>query len=247
MKTLYIDIESSPNVAHVWGLFRQTVSLAQLRESTRMICFAAKWKGEKRVRFYSEFHNGRDDMLKAAHELLSQADVVVHYNGKSYDIPSLNREFVLAGMTPPAPFQQLDLLTTVRRKFRFTSTKLAFVSRQLGLGTKSSHEGHMLWVKCMAGDEVAWRMMARYNRQDVTLLEKLHERLLPWLSTPPNARLADADGSDETCPVCASKDLRREGHAYTQLGVFQRFQCRACGAWSRSSRRISGTQVRSMP
>jgi hypothetical protein len=242
VKTLYIDIESSPNVAHVWGLFRQTVSLSQLQESTRMISFAAKWKGSKKVYFYSEFHSGQRAMLTAAHELLSEADVVVTYNGKGYDIPNLNREFVLAKMVPPAPFMHVDLLQTIRRKFRFASTKLAHVTKQLGLNTKVENGGHMLWVRCMAGDPKAWAIMRRYNRQDVVILEELHDRVLPWTVGQPNSRLMFGDG----CPVCGSEELVKEGFAYTSLGKYQRFHCRDCGGWSKSSRREDGTTVRAL-
>lgn len=241
-RRLYIDIESAPNVAHVWGLWNQTVSLSQLRESGRMICFAAKWKGDERVQFYSEFHHGRDVMLGKAHQLLSEADVVVHYNGKRYDIPALNREFVLAGMKPPAPFQQLDLLTVVRKQFRFPSNKLSYVSESLGIGTKYSHEGHMLWVRCLAGERAAWNEMRKYNKQDVVLLEQLEDRLQGWLAGAPNARLVTP--GDDVCPECGGNDLRAEGYSYTQSGVYQRWQCRECGRWSTSTRRADGTQVK---
>jgi len=64
-----IDIETSPNVAHVWGLFKQTVSLNQLMESGQVISFAFKWHGDKRVLFFSDHHNGHEAMIQAAHDL----------------------------------------------------------------------------------------------------------------------------------------------------------------------------------
>src|SRR4051812_2425821 len=94
-RTLYLDIETAPHVAHVWGLWNQNVSLAQLQESSRVLCFAAKWRGARSSMFYAEWDNdGADGMLLKAHSLLSAADVVVHYNGASFDIPTLNKEFI---------------------------------------------------------------------------------------------------------------------------------------------------------
>lgn len=242
MKTLYIDIESSPNVAHVWGLFRQNVSLAQVMESQRMICFAAKWADERKVQFLSEHHDGREAMVLAAHRLLSEADVVVTYNGKGYDIPHLNREFLLAGMTAPSPFHHNDLLRTVRSQFRFTSNKLAYVTKALGLQTKASTGGHELWVKCMAGDPVAWAKMRRYNMRDVIILQKLDERLGSWRKGTPNARLFD---EADVCPDCGAEGtLVKEGFALTINGKYQRYHCSACGKWSKSGRRIEGTDIR---
>ena len=64
LKLLTLDIESAPNVAHVWGLFKQTVSLNQLMESGQVISFAAKWHGKPKVLFYSDHHDGHDVMIQ---------------------------------------------------------------------------------------------------------------------------------------------------------------------------------------
>lgn len=235
MRTLILDIETSPSVADVWGLFQQNVSLSQLRESTRVICFAAKWHGEKKVMFYSDHHDGHDVMIQKAWELLDEADVVVHYNGTRFDIPHLMREFLLAGLTPPAPFKQVDLLKTVRRVFRFISNKLDHVAGELGLGRKTKHEGHTLWVKCMAGDARAWGRMRTYNKQDVLLTEAAYDRLLPWIPNHP-ARTLYGVVSPDACPRCGGDDLERRGFACTAVSRFQQYRCRTCGAWTRSGK-----------
>ena len=246
MKVVYLDIETSPNAAHVWGLFQQNVSLSQLMEVAEMMCFAAKWRGSKKV----EFHSGRyapdgdaSAMVKAAHAFLDEADVVVHWNGRRFDVPHLNREFKEAGLAPPSPFKQLDLLDTVRKRFKLPSNKLAYVSEWLGLEGKVSHEGHGLWVKCLAGDAAAWRRMRTYNKRDVTLLEAIHDDLMPWLVGAPNVALHDGLEGDR-CRVCASEDLRREGYAYTKQGKFRQYQCRQCNSWSRSGRREASVDIR---
>jgi len=242
MKTLYVDIETTPNLAHVWGLFDQTVSLSQLRESTRMFCFGAKWRDARSTMFFSEHKHGHEEMVHSAHALLHQADVVVHYNGTSFDIRHLNREFLLAGLTPPAPYQQIDLLRVVKKAFLFPSNKLAYVSEVLEIGGKVQHEGHTLWVKCMAGDPKAWKEMERYCKQDVDLLPELHDKLLPWITNHPNHSLYS--GEPGTCPNCGSASFHREGHAYTSVGKYPRFQCNDCGRWFQGTHREDGTDVR---
>src|SRR6478752_6173831 len=104
MRILTIDIETSPNLAHVWQLWQQNVSLSQLQKAGEVMCFAAKWYGTEEVEYYSTFHDGKSEMLAEAYRLLEEADVVVHYNGVRFDIPHLNREFLEIGQTPPAPF-----------------------------------------------------------------------------------------------------------------------------------------------
>ena len=239
MRILLLDIETSPNLADVWGLFNNNVSLNQLRESTRMLCFAAKWLGEKGTQFWSEHTHGRDMMVEAAHVLLNSADVVMHYNGKNFDVKHLNREFLQAGLTPPSPFKQVDLLLAVRKNFRFPSNKLQYVSTALGLEGKAKHEGHDLWVKCMAGDREAWKRMERYNRQDVLLLEALYEKLLPWVPSLPHRGLY----GDTGCPACGSPDLRPNGYAYTGVSRFRQVRCHDCGTYFRSNRREFGVEL----
>lgn len=66
MKILTWDIETSPNVADVWGIFDQNIGLSQLRARQRAICFAAKWYGQDRVQFYAEWlKNGHGGSARA--------------------------------------------------------------------------------------------------------------------------------------------------------------------------------------
>lgn len=234
MKILLLDIETSPNTAHVWGLWQQNVGINQLLESSQVMCWAAKWYGEKDVIF------GKD--LETIHEMINQADVVIHYNGRKFDMPTLNKEFLLHGMLPPAPYKQIDLLRVVRSQFRFPSNKLDYVAQRLGLGKKVKHEGHELWVKCMAGDPVAWKKMERYNKQDVVLLEKVYDKLLPWIKSHPNHNLYG--DLEHCCPSCGSDKLHRRGVARSIGGVYQRYQCTNCGSWSQGTKSSKSVEVK---
>jgi uncharacterized protein YprB with RNaseH-like and TPR domain len=121
-------------------------------------------------------------MIKAAWDLLDEADAVVGYNSKRFDIKHLNTEFkVVAGLDPYSPFQHIDLLQVTRREFAFGSNKLESVADRLGLGKKREHEGFALWTRCEAGDAKAWNRMKAYNVQDVKLTEKLFEDYRAWI------------------------------------------------------------------
>jgi hypothetical protein len=149
-------------------------------------------------------------------------------------------------MPPPAPYSQVDLFQVVKQNFRFPSNKLDYISQSLDLGEKLHHTGHQLWRDCLDGKEAAWKLMRKYNRQDVVLTEDLYRRLLPWIKNHPHHGLY-VDISADLCPNCGSQDLVRQGYARTTVGRFQRLQCRGCGTWSRSSTRLGGvatTQVK---
>lgn len=234
MRILLLDIETSPNTAHVWGLFKQNVSINQLQESSYTMCWAAKWLGEPTVFFDSVFRSRTATMLRGIHKLLDEADAVVHYNGTKFDIPTINKEFLLRGMNPPKPYKQIDLLHIARRKFRFPSNKLDYVAKALWECGKVPHIGHELWVRCMAKDEAAWKEMEKYNKGDVLLLEKVYEALLPWIDSHPNYGLY-SNLSKPTCTNCGGTKVQRRGQDRTRSRIYQRYQCQSCGTWLRSS------------
>lgn len=236
MKILILDIETAPNTAHVWGLWNNDVSINQLLESSYVMCWSAKWYGEKKVMFSSVYETTQKKMLESIYKLLDEADVVCHYNGTKFDVPTLNKEFLLAGMTPPSPYRQIDVLDIVRRRFRFPSNKLDYVAQRMGLGKKFEHEGHTLWIRCMSNDANAWRIMKKYNMRDVTLLEKVYDRLLPWITNHPNRALYDINHPAHSCPNCGSKNVQKRGVAVTTMTKYQRYRCNRCGAWSRGEK-----------
>lgn len=182
MKLLTLDVETAPNKAFVWGLFNQNVSLSQLVTPGYTLCWAAKWLG-KPVQFGRKGQKGKAHFLRPLYDMMCEADVIITYYGSAFDIPTLNKEFLLLGWEPPTQFAQIDLCKVVKNRFKFASRKLDFVCQQLGIGAKTSHKGMDLWNGVMADNASDWRVMERYNRMDVVLTEKLYHRLLPWLPT----------------------------------------------------------------
>ena len=224
MKLLEIDIETAPNVCHTWGLFNQNIGINQIVAPGFTLCVAAKWVGDKKVMF---FKHDEPDFLDSVWTLLDEADAVIHYNGRNFDMPILNKEFVEKDMAPPSPYHQIDLLQVARKRFRFTSNKLDFVAQFLGLGGKHHHKGHQLWTDCMEGCSKAWKVMKKYNIQDVLLLEKLYFKLLPWIQSHPNHALYTED-TRPCCPNCGAFKVVKCGTETTLTMTYQRYRCGSC-------------------
>lgn len=180
-RRLVIDIETMANLAWVWGTWQQDIHPKQIVRHKRMISFAAKWVGERKVSFFSEFHDGRRTMVRAAWDLLDEADAVIGYNSKRFDVKHMQSEFKLEGLGPPSHFQHIDLFQISKREFAWGSNKLEAVAERLGLGSKREHEGFALWLKCEAGNAGAWKRMRSYNKQDVVLTERLFDEYRPWI------------------------------------------------------------------
>jgi len=186
-KILTIDIETRPSLAYIWSLWDTFTPLERLIEQGEMISFAAKWYGKRPVEFASVYHDGKREMINRVWDLVDQADIIVHYNGRKFDYPHLRTEWILddSDKGAPSPVRQVDLLQTVKT-FKFASNKLEHISRQLKLanGTgKLKHTGFQLWVDCMANDPAAWDLMMRYNKHDVVLTEQLYTKLRGWMTS----------------------------------------------------------------
>ena len=234
MKILLLDIESAPNIVHVWGLWNQNVGTNQIIASGYVLCFAAKWLNNDEIIFDSIYHSQPEDMLAKVHALMDEADAIIHYNGTKFDIPTLNKEFIIYGLPPPSPVKQIDLLKTARQQFRFPSNKLDYVAKALGLKGKTQHKGHELWIGCMNGVPEDWYNMQEYNKNDVIVLENVYNKLKPWIKNHANHGLFSDDGL--VCPNCGGNHYHKRGFAYTHAGKYQRFHCQGCKNWFRAKK-----------
>lgn len=238
-KVLILDIEISPSLAAVWGLWKQNISLPNLLGESEVICWAAKWEGSEETLAASAFVEGREEMIKRIHALLEEADAVVTYNGERFDLKILNQEFLFANLSPPRPYHSIDLLSTMKRRFRGTSNKLDWWLGRLGIGQKADTGGASLWINCMKGDPTAWSTMISYNREDVALTEGLLRRVRAWIPNyPVQPPVADAV-TGELLPVCAcgSVHFQSRGYKWTVGGMaYRQYQCQApgCGKWHRA-------------
>jgi uncharacterized protein YprB with RNaseH-like and TPR domain len=165
-------------------------------------------------------------MVEAAHKLFSEADAIITYNGDRFDIPKLQGEFLQAGLPPPPPVTSIDVYKAVK-KLGLLSNKLAFVGPLLTGDEKLKHEGMELWTRVMAGCPKAQRKMQRYCSQDVRLLERVYERVKPYIPNHPHMGRAKA----HECGACGSKNMQSRGYRRTKASRIQNLQCQDCGSW----------------
>lgn len=245
-----LDIETSPILAYVWGLFKQFVGLDQIVEDWRILSVTWKWLGEDKTYYVDTYMDGkakdvRDDrkLLRQLWQVLDEADIVVTQNGIQFDIKKINARFIELGMPPPSPFKQVDTKVEAVKIARFTSNKLEWLAKVINGGAKDKHKdfpGFLLWAECMKRNPKAWAAMKAYNPQDVIETEGVYLRLRPYIVGHPNVA-AYNDDVEPQCPKCGSKELQRRGFALTQSGQYRRYQCFGCKGWSRS--RYTGNTI----
>ena len=242
-KILIIDIETAPETAYIWKRFKETVGQTQIKESGYLMCVAWKWYDTKTptesISLYGHRSWNRGErandwlIIKKVHELLSEADIVVGHNIRSFDMPTLNARFAFWGLPPPAPYKICDTLEVVRKRFNLPSNSLESTSHYFNIPTKEK-QPFTLWRDCLNGVPEAWNKMVTYCEHDVDVTSELYKKIIPWADLHPNMALYDEDGNKITCPKCGSKNLERRGVQRTTTLKYQRYQCKDCGGWARS-------------
>lgn len=236
-KILVIDIETAPNIAYVWGAWKQNIGQNQWNQKGHIMSFAAKWLHSDEVYYMENRTSDDSEIVFAMFELLDEADIVVAHNGDRFDMPTILGRGLVHGFTPPSPYHTVDTLRVARKKFRFVSNSLANLAEELGLSKKGGHKnfpGFELWLECLRNNEDAWDEMREYNIQDIVTLEEVYLRMLPYINTHPNVVQEVEEDGDIHCPKCGSKNIQYRGYYYTKTGLcYRRFVCLDCGGWGR--------------
>lgn len=236
VKILVLDIETAPLRGYIWQRWKQNIGLNQTISEWFMLCWSAKWLGEKevfgdRLTGVEAIEENDKRISLSIWEILNEADIVIAHNGKRFDIPKLNTRFLLNGLPPTSPYQQIDTLEVVKKQFGFSSNKLDNILIQFNMERKLD-TNFDLWKKCMAGDEESLEYLLTYNKGDVTKLEDVYFKLRPYIRKHPN--LGIYIGEDvPVCGHCGSTHLVYENNVYTTVGQYPTYRCLDCTAISK--------------
>lgn len=239
-KILFLDIETSPMKAFVWGMWKQNISLDAIEADWFMISWAAKWLNGKtitRVITPEEALAETDEsIIQELWDVLEEADIVVTHNGDKFDLKKINSRFIEHGLGPVSPFKSVDTLKVARKSFGFTSNKLEALARKFGFEGKHD-TSFKLWVDCLNGNMDALVRMSKYNTQDILILEKIYFKLLPWIKNHPNMGLYLLDNRTK-CTNCGSSDLTEIKPALSSIGIYQAYRCKKCGTISKDRKSL---------
>ncbi len=239
VKILVLDIETAPHLAYVWRTFKQNVGVNQMERPGVILSWSAKFVGSEHIFADANVAHSDDPLddrgtVATLSRMLDNADIIVTYNGKKFDIPYFNARCLALDLPQPSPYKHIDLYQVVRANFAFPHKSVAGVAKALGLGEKVATGGFELWLDCMAGNIEAWTKMVEYNKQDVALTEEIYRKLRPWIKNHPNIGNFMDDAHEEAiCPKCGGKHVHYRGYARTNVGTFRRFQCMNCGGWGK--------------
>ena len=236
-KILLFDVETSPILTLVWSLWDNFISTDAIVEDWHLVSWSARWLFDDTLLSDVLTPNealAHDDkrIAKSIWKLLDEADIVVAHNGDKFDIKKLNTRFLFHGFPPPMHYRSVDTLKVAKNYFKFTSNKLDYINKFLGIPVKSDHDFD-LWKRAYFGDPTALKDLVEYNKNDVFILEETFLKVRPYIKTFPNLNLYD-EGVSSICRNCGSPDIYWSGYYYTNLNKYKGWRCNNCGAIGRS-------------
>lgn len=226
-KILLYDLEISGSVAHVFDHYETNVLAYE--KPWEILSVAYKWLGEPRIHCISQRKNTEKEIVHFLHELFDESDFLIAHNGNSFDWKKTNAKFIQFGLKPPSPSVCIDTKLLAKKYFKFNSNSLNELGDFLKIGKKISTGGYDLWLGCIRGKKKSWDLMEKYNKRDVSLLEKLYLKLRPWIYKQPGISIAQ---SHIQCSSCEGYAVHKRGIMRTLKGPKQRYQCQKCGAWA---------------
>lgn len=235
-KILVLDIETFPNVAHVWRFWKENVGAKQVLEHSSIASFAYKWLGVDDIFYYDVQHNTEKYVLEKLLNVLDDADIVIAHNGNKFDLPTIQGRAMVVGLKPPSPYKTIDTLLTAKYEFNFPANSLEYLANILECTKKGGHHkfpGFELWQECLKNNPEAWEEMETYNKQDVITLEEVYLKMKPWMRRHPNVAVYE-ESERPLCPKCGSDHLQSRGYTTTNVYKYRKFQCQKCGGWCRT-------------
>lgn len=231
MKILFFDIENTPVTTLAWGVYEQNA--VALVKDWELLSVAYAWGLTGRIEVLDRSGESSDRQLtRRLWRLINEADVVIAHNAAEFDIKKANAKFAEYRLGPPSPYAVVDTLKIARSKFKFTKNSLDALAERFGVTRKMQNEGIKLWQGCMDNKVDSWRQMRQYNKQDIVVLREVYKVLAPFASPRQHVGIGKSDKPQ--CPRCASEKVHRRGVSSTQVIKYWRYQCKACGYWSRA-------------
>lgn len=224
-KILIWDIETSLMKVGIFQLRTDYVNPEAILEDWHIISGAWKWLGEDKV-YSAVSRKGDDDSIivtKLAN-VLAKADVIIHHNGDKFDVKKLHTRMIRHDIMPVYhKLVTVDTLKESKKHFAFSSNRLAYLARFLGV-TEKVHSESDYWMREVKKDYSKLKEMVEYNKGDVVTLEEVYLKMRPYIDHPNMNK-----GELCNCPSCSSDNTVKRGFWTTRTGITkQTHQCKSC-------------------
>jgi uncharacterized protein YprB with RNaseH-like and TPR domain len=216
------------------------IEVADLKaDRGHILCIAYKWLGRDTVYTISIENSPtwpkklRDDswVLKEFKEVFEEADNQITWYGKRFDEPFLRARLAFHNIGTIPHVHHTDLWEPCRKEFCIGRNSLDVAARFLRVENQKLHLPLDTFTEAAYGNVSALRNVVRRCAGDVQTLEDIYMKMRSLIRVG-RFNKATAEGKEYACPICASKNVIKNGRRMTALTMYQKYHCKECGAWS---------------
>ena len=237
-KILFWDLESSLMEGYFFGIWQQNIPLTRVKKQSHLL--TASWALNdgvvQGVRLTPEQVRVSDDLdvVVKIVQAINEADLIVTFNGKKFDVKLLNTRALFWGLPPIKPVKHIDLMEQSKRLFKFPSNSMQNISMYLGEDGKIATSGTRLWERCAEWENYqtcsnALEEMLTYNGQDIEVTRDLYYCFQGWMKNIPNlGTITNEVSGNHTvrCSHCGSDNVsHRNDKTYTAVSSFDLYRC----------------------
>ena len=233
-KILLYDLEVSPEL--FWGYPPRWQTFAiKVEQRQKLMSFSYKWLGEKKIyhknlsqmNTYEVDHQNDKLLSLELHKVMSEADVIIGHNSVSFDDRIANMFFVANGIEPLPPHKVIDTKRMAKQNFRYGSNKLDDLAEFFGVKGKSDVKHSDMWYECFVEKNMKmWKLMEKYNNQDVQITEEIYLLMRPFMRNHPS--VSRITGEWDSCPRCGSYNYRVKAYRTTNTSRYCQYFCNDC-------------------
>lgn len=239
LKVLFWDLESSPQLAWVWGTGEQYVSYDQIKEDseTKIITIQYMWEGDKEPTYLEwdqvgdKFDDSRmieEFTTNVLRKYEPEHLLIIGQNHKAFDHKLLNERAKVLRLTPQIHnVVKIDTYRSSKQSFKSNSHSLDARSKQYKLGGKE-HTSLKTWIDVMEHQTLPEDELIPYGLKDVTDLKTIFWNDLPYYETIPAQIEKFLLQAKAKCKVCEARKKPKYDLQECKVAGKKGYQCMNC-------------------
>ena len=255
-RILALDVEMSFNVSYHYDQWKVNIPWTHVKHRQFMICAAWQWIGTNKIHTVSVLDdpnrfkkNFRDDyhVLKTLKDQIDDADAVIAYNGRRFDVKEINTGLVKHGLGPTHDYVMLDPIQIAKSKFRFKGgNSLANLCDFFRLPVQKGKVELCDWIGGTEGDRDSINKIVEYNKTDIPTMIGVWEKIKAYAPSKLNMNhFVDPKGLTVVCAQCGSPNLNLHKKRKTsRASIRYQYQCRDWGTYTTTGKSIRTSNFR---
>lgn len=245
-RILALDVEMSFNVSYHYDQWKVNIPWTHIKQRQFMISAAWQWIGsdniytacvlDDKARFEKD-HTDDYHVIKSLKDEIDQADAVIAYNGRRFDIKEINTGLDRHRLGPLHEFVLLDPIQIAKSKFRFKGgNSLANLCNLFELPVQKGKVELEDWIGATEGNKESIKKVVEYNITDIPTMVMVWERIKPFAPSKLNMNhFVDAD----VCSHCGSPDLKLHmKKKATRATIRYQYRCQDCHGFTTTGKTI---------